>query len=118
MEQIHLMPGQDRYVYFQDASGSRKLRYSYCSLRGTDVPLRQRHVGRSPAPLRGLAGHPRPLLSELNHPLYTGALLEKNSRLCYNYCAAAVYTRRRRAEFLQPDIRGRNAGKAPFYKSI
>ena len=34
MEQIHLMPGQDRYVYFQDASGSRKLRYSYCSLRG------------------------------------------------------------------------------------
>lgn len=34
MEQVHLMPGQDRYVYFQDDSGHRKLQYSYCSLRG------------------------------------------------------------------------------------
>lgn len=34
MEQLYLMPGDERYTKFQDENGVPKIRYTYCSLHG------------------------------------------------------------------------------------
>ena len=34
MEQLYLMPGEERYTKFQDENGVLKVRYTYCSLHG------------------------------------------------------------------------------------
>lgn len=34
MEQLYLMPGDERYTKFQDENGVPKVRYTYCSLHG------------------------------------------------------------------------------------
>ena len=34
MEQLYLMPGQERCEKFRDPNGVPKVRYSYCSLHG------------------------------------------------------------------------------------
>ncbi len=34
MEQLYLMPGEERYTKFQDENGVPKVRYTYCSLHG------------------------------------------------------------------------------------
>ena len=34
MEQLYLMPGQERCEKFRDGNGVPKVRYSYCSLHG------------------------------------------------------------------------------------
>ena len=34
MEQLYLMPGEERYAKFRDEDGVPKLRYTYCSLHG------------------------------------------------------------------------------------
>ena len=31
MEQLYLMPGEERYTKFQDENGVPKIRYTYCS---------------------------------------------------------------------------------------
>lgn len=32
MEQLYLMPGEERYTKFRDENGVPKIRYTYCSL--------------------------------------------------------------------------------------
>ena len=34
MEQLYLMPGEERYTKFRDENGVPKIRYTYCSLHG------------------------------------------------------------------------------------
>ena len=34
MEQLYLMPGEERYTKFRDEDGVPKIRYTYCSLHG------------------------------------------------------------------------------------
>lgn len=34
MEQLFLMPGQERCERFKDANGAPRVHYSYCSMRG------------------------------------------------------------------------------------
>ena len=34
MEQLFLMPGEERYERFKDGNGVPKVHYSYCSMRG------------------------------------------------------------------------------------
>ena len=34
MEQLYLLPGEERYTKFQDENGVPKVRYTYCSLHG------------------------------------------------------------------------------------
>lgn len=34
MEQLYLMPGEERYTKFRDENGVPKIRYNYCSLHG------------------------------------------------------------------------------------
>ena len=34
MEQLFLMPGEERYERFKDGNGVSKVHYSYCSMRG------------------------------------------------------------------------------------
>lgn len=34
MEQLYLMPGEERYTKFQDENGVPKIHYTYCSLHG------------------------------------------------------------------------------------
>ena len=34
MEQLYLLPGEERYTKFQDENGAPNVRYTYCSLHG------------------------------------------------------------------------------------
>ena len=34
MEQLYLMPGEERYTKFQDEDGVLRIHYTYCSLHG------------------------------------------------------------------------------------
>ena len=34
MEQLFLMPGEERYERFKDGNGVPKVHYSYCAMRG------------------------------------------------------------------------------------
>ena len=37
MEQLFLMPGQERCERFKDANGAPRVHYSYCSMRGAFI---------------------------------------------------------------------------------
>lgn len=37
MEQLFLMPGQERCERFKDANGVPRVHYSYCSMRGASL---------------------------------------------------------------------------------
>lgn len=40
MEQLFLMPGEERYERFKDGNGVPKVHYSYCSMRGASLTAR------------------------------------------------------------------------------
>ena len=40
MEQLYLMPGEERYTKFRDENGVPKIRYTYCSPARQAVQLR------------------------------------------------------------------------------
>ena len=60
MEQIYLMPGQERCEQVQDASGVPKVSYSYRSLKGALPQLRRERkkasAGKRQTPLRFTGG--------------------------------------------------------------
>lgn len=39
MEQLYLMPGEERYTKFRDENGVPKIRYTYCSLHSLKRPM-------------------------------------------------------------------------------
>jgi len=47
MEQLYLMPGEERYTKFQDENGVPKIRYTYCSLHGKLFAPAERKTKRS-----------------------------------------------------------------------
>ena len=48
MEQLFLMPGEERYERFKDGNGVSKVHYSYCSMRGVFFDCESRsQIGRA-----------------------------------------------------------------------
>ena len=45
MEQLYLMPGEERYTKFRDENGVPKIRYTYCSLHFADPAIRAAYLG-------------------------------------------------------------------------
>lgn len=68
MEQLYLMPGEERYTKFQDEDGVLRIHYTYCSLHGKLFKLYPPHKRRSAAAVRRLACDTRPLLYKLKTP--------------------------------------------------
>lgn len=63
MEQLFLMPGQERCERFKDANGAPRVHYSYCSMRGAFFDCESRSLEEAQRPVRGLAGRSGSLLS-------------------------------------------------------
>ena len=49
MEQLFLMPGEERYERFKDGNGVPKVHYSYCSMRGAFFDCESRRPFRKTA---------------------------------------------------------------------
>ena len=65
MEQLFLMPGEERYERFKDGNGVPKVHYSYCSMRGAFFDCESRSLRGSPASVRKLACGTGSLLPQL-----------------------------------------------------
>ena len=65
MEQLFLMPGEERYERFKDGNGVPKVHYSYRSMRGAFFRLREPQLRGSPASVRKLACGAGSLLPQL-----------------------------------------------------
>ena len=50
MEQLFLMPGQERCERFKDANGVPRVHYSYCSMRGAFFDLSLIHISEPTRP--------------------------------------------------------------------
>lgn len=51
MEQLFLMPGEERCERFKDGNGIPRVHYSYRSMHGAFLRLREPQFGGSPAPV-------------------------------------------------------------------
>lgn len=82
MEQLFLMPGQERCERFKDANGAPRVHYSYCSMRGAFFDCESRSLEEAQRPVRGLAGRSGSLLSQLNFGIFDSVCKQRKS-LCF-----------------------------------